>query len=131
MGLLDYVQKSVRVAQDVAAAAKLIAGAAPAMKSAMADVEQAANLFRGEARVDPTAGGVTDGMNYPPEVLHAAGVLGLSLPATRADVDAAYKKAARLAHPDRLNGDTAAMVRVNRAKGTMVRYLAPVSAAPR
>jgi hypothetical protein len=123
MGLLDYVHKTVRVVQDVAAAAKVISQAAPAVQSAMKDVEQAANLLRGSAIGMSSA----SGPSYPPEVLHASGVLGLSLPATRADVESAYKLAALRAHPDITHGDNAAMVRVNKAKKTMLDYLNPVS----
>jgi hypothetical protein len=130
MGLLDYVRKSVSVAQDVAAAAKLISQAAPAMKSAMQDVEQAANLLRGDARRE-VVDDVSNGVQYPANVLHAAGVLGLALPATKADVEAAYKRSARLAHPDNTRGDTAAMVRVNLARKTMNEFLNPVSSAAR
>ncbi len=126
MGLYDYVQKSVRVAKDVAAAAKLIASAAPAIKGAMDDVEQAANLLRGDQR----NGGddITHGVNYPPNVLHAAGVLGLSLPTTKDAVQTAYRRAVHRSHPDNPGvGDNEAMVRVNAARKAMNAYLDGVS----
>ena len=114
--LLDHVNNGVQLAKNIAAAAKVISEAAPVMKSTIEDVGRMASMLR------QVGANTTTVITHPPEVIHAAGVLGLSLPVEEAAIKSTYRKAAVLAHPDRNGGNDAAMVRVNLAQKTLLEY---------
>jgi hypothetical protein len=114
--LLEHVNNGVQLAKNIAAAAKVISEAAPAMKSTIEDVTRMAAMMR------QVGSNATTMITHPPEVIHAAGVLGLALPVEESAIKDAYRKAAVLAHPDRNGGNDAAMVRVNLAQKTLLEY---------
>lgn len=114
--VLSGVDRAVETAQKVSAAIPRVQRAAKQLKESLEQANAAAKEV--QDAVKPVVDAVRPVAPYPPDVVEAATLLGVTLPIDRPTLETAFKQAAFKAHPDR-GGSATRMKAVNAARATL------------